>query len=194
MKIATLVLAAGKSSRMGLPKQLLKLGSTTLLGKVIETVSSIPNNSIFCVLGANANTIKKTIEAYQVQIVNNYNYDQGLSSSIITGVEYISKFDFDAVLVVLGDQPKIESDYLKQMIEYTNKKDTSIIASKYKDRNGVPAIFPKKYFNTLLNLVGDKGASKILNNNEFPVITMNLQINLIDIDTKEDYQNLLNNI
>ncbi|CAL2064016.1 nucleotidyltransferase family protein [Tenacibaculum sp. 190524A05c] len=193
MKVATLVLAAGKSTRMGSPKQLLKLGNTTLLGKVIESVCSIPNNSVFCVLGANADLIEKSIESYDITTVRNKNYDQGLSSSIIAGIQHVSELDVDLVLIVLGDQPKIESEYLKLMIQLALEKKDSIITSRYQKRNGVPAIFPKKYFKNLLNLQGDKGASKLLNSEEFPIYVINESVDLVDIDTQDDYQNLLNN-
>ncbi len=192
MKIATLILAAGSSSRMGSPKQLLSVGNTTLLGTVIEKILLLNNNSIYCILGANADTIQKSIAKYNLTILTNSNYKNGLSSSIVSGIQHIKNLDYDAVLIVLGDQPNIQIDYFQKIIETWKSSQDFIIASNYSSRKGVPAIFPKKYFTHLESLEGDKGASKLLNSDEFPIFTMNSNIDLFDVDTQKDYQTLIN--
>ncbi|MCH2032849.1 MAG: nucleotidyltransferase family protein [Tenacibaculum sp.] len=192
MKIATLILAAGSSSRMGSPKQLLSVGNTTLLGTVIEKILLLNNNFIYCILGANADTIQKSITKYDLTILTNSNYKSGLSSSIVSGIQHIKNLDYDAVLIVLGDQPNIQIDYFQKIIETWKSSQDFIIASNYTSRKGVPALFPKKYFTLLENLEGDKGASKLLNSDEFPIFTMNSNIDLFDVDTQKDYQTLIN--
>ena len=192
MKIATLILAAGSSSRMGSPKQLLSVGNTTLLGTVIEKILLLNNNSIYCILGANADTIQESIAKYDLTILINSNYKKGLSSSIVSGIQHIKNLDYDAVLIVLGDQPNIQIDYFQKIIETWKSSQDFIIASNYTSRKGVPALFPKKYFTLLENLEGDKGASKLLNSDEFPIFTMNSNIDLFDVDTQKDYQTLIN--
>jgi molybdenum cofactor cytidylyltransferase len=191
MRIATLILAAGSSTRMGKTKQLLSFGNTTLLGKVIETTTEVSNNDIFCVLGANATIIEESIQDYSLTRILNKDYKKGLSSSIIAGVNIISKLDFDAVIIVLGDQPNISSKYLIRLIETAKKRENYIIASNYNGRNGVPALFPKKYFKNLLQLNGDKGASNLLNSKDFPIFTMCDDVDLFDVDTKSDYNQLI---
>lgn len=192
MKIATLILAAGSSSRMGSTKQLLSVGNTTLLGTVIEKILLLNNNSIYCILGANADTIQKSITKYDLTILINSNYKNGLSSSIVSGIQHIKNLDYDAVLIVLGDQPNIQIDYFEKIIEKWKNSQDFIIASNYTSRKGVPALFPKKYFTLLENLEGDKGASKLLNSDEFPIFTMDSNIDLFDVDTQKDYQTLIN--
>lgn len=192
MKIATLILAAGSSSRMGSPKQLLSVGNTTLLGTVIEKILLLNNNSIYCILGANADTIQKSITKYDLTILINSNYKNGLSSSIVSGIQHIKNLDYDAVLIVLGDQPNIQIDYFEKIIEKWKNSQDFIIASNYTSRKGVPALFPKKYFTLMENLEGDKGASKLLNSDEFPIFTMDSNIDLFDVDTQKDYQTLIN--
>lgn len=191
MRIATLILAAGSSTRMGKAKQLLALGNTTLLGKVIENVIQIPNNHVFCVLGANATRIKESIQNYSIATILNNDYEKGLSTSITCGIGVISKLAFDAVIIVLGDQPNVSSEYLKHLIEIGHKKKNHIITSNYHGRNGVPALFPKKYFKNLVELEGDKGASKLLNSNDFPIFTMKDDVDLFDVDTITDYNKLI---
>ena len=192
MKIATLILAAGSSSRMGSPKQLLSVGNTTLLGTVIEKILLLNNNFIYCILGANADTIQKSITKYDLTILTNSNYKSGLSSSIVSGIQHIKNLDYDAVLIVLGDQPNIQIDYFQKIIETWKSSQDFIIASNYTSRKGVPALFPKKHFTLLENLEGDKGASNILNSDEFPIFTINSNIDLFDVDTQNDYQTLIN--
>ena len=191
MKIATLILAAGSSKRMGKPKQLLAFKNSTLLGAVIENVSRIPNNNVYCVVGANAQEIIESIKQYSITTILNNEYRKGLSSSIVSGINYIQNLDYEAVLIVLADQPNVSAEYLQKMIGVSKENENQIIASNYKDRNGVPALFPKKHFEILLQLNGDKGASKLLNSNVFPIFTMNDDVDLFDIDTKTDYDKLI---
>ncbi|AUC14952.1 hypothetical protein BTO06_07295 [Tenacibaculum sp. SZ-18] len=192
MKIATLILAAGSSSRMGSPKQLLSVGNTTLLGTVIEKILLLNNNSIYCILGSNADIIKESIAKYDLTILTNSNYRKGLSTSIASGIRHIKNLDYDAVLIVLGDQPNIQINYFQKIIEKWKSSQDFIIASNYPSRKGVPALFPKKHFTLLENLEGDKGASNILNSDEFPIFTINSNIDLFDVDTQNDYQTLIN--
>ena len=190
-KIAILILAAGSSSRMGTAKQLLPYKKTTLLGWTIEQVKTSKANAIYCVLGANAAIIKQQINQYKIETIFNADFKNGLSTSILVGVNHIIAKNFDSVLITLADQPNINPKYLDELIITSEENPKKIIASNYETKIGVPAIFPKNYFNQLLNLKGDKGASLFLNNHVSETIKMPL-FNLIDIDTKEDYQKLIN--
>lgn len=189
MKVVALVLAAGSSKRMGKPKQLLSYKSTTLLGSVIESALETSVEKVFCVLGANFEAIKKSIERYNIEVIYNPNFEKGLSSSIVSGIQQVK--ENDAVFIMLADQPKITSEYLNELLRISQENPTKIIASEYEKKVGVPAIFPKKYFLKLLLLKGDKGARELLNSSKEKVLTRR-NVNLIDIDTLEDYQKLNN--
>ena len=189
MKTVILILAAGSSSRMGEPKQLLPFKNTTLLGNAIEQAKNSKSNAVFCVLGANEEIIKKSIENYKIETIFNPNFKNGLSSSIVAGIHHLSTKNFDSVLIMLADQPSVNSEYLNNLIKTSINNPSKITASNYQNKMGVPAIFPKSYFQKLLNLKGDKGAKVLLNENHSEIIKMN-PFNLTDIDTKEDYQNL----
>lgn len=189
-KTAILILAAGSSSRMGKPKQLLPFKNTTLLGWSIAQAKKSKANNIFCVLGANAEIIKKDISNYNIETIFNANFKDGLSSSIVAGTDYLATKNYDSVLIMLADQPNVGSDYLNKLIKTSEENASKIIASNYIDKTGVPAIFTKEYFPDLLNLKGDKGAKDFLNNHQSKIIKLK-PFNLVDIDTIEDYKKLM---
>lgn len=189
-KTAILILAAGSSSRMGKPKQTLPYKNTTLLVWSIAQAKNSKASSVFCVLGANAEIITKDISKHKVECILNPNFKDGLSSSIIAGIDYLKPKDFDAVLIMLADQPNVNSNYLNTLIKTSEENLSKIIASNYIDKIGVPAIFTKEYFLDLLNLKGDKGAKDFLNNHQSKIIKLK-PFNLVDIDTKEDYKKLM---
>lgn len=185
--IAVLVLAAGKSSRMQSIKQLEKINNKTLLDITLEKVKELFSEHIFCILGASAEKIKTEISTKSIIFIHNKNFETGLSSSIVSGVNHFkkNKLNFDGVLILLADQPAIETKYLKSIVDLFDKNQ-SIIASKYGNKLGVPAIFPKKYFEDLLLIEGDKGAKEFINHRKQEVLSPKTTSNLFDIDTKED--------
>lgn len=190
-KTAILILAAGSASRMGKMKQLLPYKSTTLLEWVIQQAQKSIVKNVFCVLGANKDTIEKQLTSNTIKIIYNPNYESGLSTSIVTGIDFLQKHNFDNALIMLADQPHVTYEYLNSLIEVSKKNPSKIITSNYQGSVGVPAIFPKKYFNDLLNLEGDKGAKNFLLQHNSNVLKINSHQNLLDIDTPEDYQHLL---
>jgi molybdenum cofactor cytidylyltransferase len=188
MSIAILVLAAGKSSRMQSIKQLEKVGNKTLLNITLEKAKQIQKNNIYCVLGANASLIKKSIVLPTITTIFNDNYIDGLSTSIITGLKYFKEHDlnFDAVFILLADQPAIDEEYLSSMKNLHLNNPSKIIATQYKAHFGVPVIIPKTYFKSLLTINGDRGAKSFINEHKTEVLSSNLQTNNIDIDTQEE--------
>ena len=195
INIAILVLAAGESSRMKTPKQLVKIGINFLLEIVLSKAKAININHVYCVLGANDVLIRKEISSANTHFIYNTNFKKGLSSSIAYGISHLKTTtnSYDAVLVLLGDQPAIEKTYLNEMIALFNEDQSKIIASNYGKKLGVPAIFPRSYFSKLQKMSGDFGAKDILNNNS-NVVYINKQTNFIDIDIEEDLQNFKNSI
>ncbi|QOD60193.1 nucleotidyltransferase family protein [Polaribacter haliotis] len=188
-KIAILILAGGRSSRMKTPKQLLKIGDKYLLELVLEKAFSIQKSNVFCVLGNSSKEIQEKISFKNITVILNKNSENGLSSSIISGVKYIQKNDlsFDGICVLLADQPAIEKTYLKAMYQLFKSNNSKIIASNYGNILGVPVIFSKKYFPQLLLIEGDKGAKEFINAKKNDVLCPELNTNFIDIDTKEDF-------
>lgn len=190
--IATLILAAGSSRRMGTPKQLLPWKQTTLLGHTIEIVLELNIKNTFVVLGANAKLITPEIERYPIQMIQHTDWQNGLGTSIAFGVKYIQnlKNNIDGILIVLADQPLIDSTHLNALIEvFLSKKHKIITTSYHKNKEGVPAVFDVAYFDDLKKLTDDFGAKTLIKNNTtFSVEASN---KILDLDTKEEYEKLI---
>ena len=198
INIAVLVLAAGKSSRMKSIKQLEKINNKTLLDITLDKAKQLFSEHVFCVLGANIDKIKTEIRLKNIHFIENKNFNNGLSSSVISGLQYFKEnnLHFDGVFILLADQPAIEITYLKSLSGLFKENQTKIIASNYGDFFGVPAIFPKQLFSELLLIKGDKGAKTFINSKKNEVITPKETSNFFDIDTKEElrlYKNSLIN-
>lgn len=172
-------------------KQMLPFADKTLLGVSIENAINSKADAVFCILGANFNLITENIQHYKINIVENKDYESGMGSSIAEGLKVINNQNFNSVLIMLGDQPKVGLDYLNHLIELSKNDPETIFASRYKSKFGVPAIFPETYFDVLMNLEGDKGAVQFLNDPDTKVKSPDFNVNLEDIDTPEDYKNLI---
>ena len=196
MQLAILILAAGKASRMGAVKQLLKVNGTSLLENAISNSKKLKKSTVICVLGAHATEIKKTIDLKSIAFTINKDYTKGISSSIIAGIKYIQKqeIQFDGLFVQLADQPAIELAYYREMIALFSKEKTKLIAANYGKKYGVPAIFPKAFINDLLKITGDKGAKEFLQKNKKEIVSPEVTVNLLDIDTREEYNNYINTL
>jgi len=191
--IAVLILAAGASSRMGTPKQILPWKDTTLLGHAIRTAKASQTAKIFVVLGANSEEIRPTISEEGIVVLNNQNWQNGLGTSIAAGIEQFKTNEklYDAVLIMLVDQPLISADYLNQLIQSFHESKKGIVATAYGSRAGVPAIFSPTYFSELGKLNDDYGAKKILNNHDSDLITLYPKGIEQDVDTPDHYKALL---
>jgi len=149
--IAHIILAAGSSSRMGSPKQLLPWKSGSLIEHELRKSMQIEQLTTYVVLGANFEIIKKEITHFPVHVLRNENWHLGMGTSISFGVQHIlnAKRMYDALLITLVDQPFVDIEHLNSLIlGYTQNQD-KIIATEMKDVMGVPAIFPKEYFEEL---------------------------------------------
>lgn len=193
--IAVLILAAGASSRMGRTKQLLPWEGTTLLGNAIRNARASDAGCVAVVLGANAASIQKQIPKNNLEIVENAEWQSGLGSSIACGVKFLlEKYPKKkAILTMLADQPLIDKEYLNTMIAAFNQNGKRIIATAYRNRAGVPALFPESYFEKLATLEDDFGAKNIINGPNEKVLILDPGRKNLDVDTKSDYENLINN-
>jgi len=186
-KIAIVILAAGKSLRMGFAKQIIRINNEPLLKITLDKIESISEDT-YCVLGANKDLILEEIHFNNTVVIDNINYEKGLSSSISICIEFFEKknLNYDGVLFVLGDQPAIETEYFLSIINTFNEHKTKIIATNYDGKAGVPALFPKSFFKELKIIKGDKGAREILKNKPKSIIFESFKTNLVDIDTRKD--------
>lgn len=196
MNTAILILAAGTSSRMGQIKQLLPWKKTTLLGNAIENAQHIENSDVFVVLGAHSEKIKEGVAISSVVYIDHTDWEKGLGSSIAYGMQCIEATErkYSRVLIMLCDQPLIDSVYLNTMVDTFKNIEKGIVATAYGDSVGVPTIFDKKYIPELVELGEDEGAKKIIGKHKTDVSIINPGGKEIDLDTLEEYKNLVSKI
>jgi molybdenum cofactor cytidylyltransferase len=188
IKTGVIILAAGSSSRLGQPKQLLEFNGKTLLEIAVEAAQNSLAQSCVLVLGANADLIVEKIDHTKVDRVVNENWEKGMASSMQKGLKYLMEnSDPDQVILMLSDQPFVNKEILNLLI--TNKINTNseIIACRYKETFGVPVLFSKKYFPELLSLIGNEGAKKLVMAHQNDLYAIDFPKGEIDIDTREDY-------
>lgn len=191
--IPILLLAAGEASRMGEPKQLLKIGTESLLRRMLRICQATPFRPIFTVLGAYAERIQAEIEDSSTIIVLNKQWQEGIGRSIAVGISAVEKFapHAKAVLILLCDQPLVNPEILTQLVEKYQESDKAILASAYANTIGVPAVFDKRLFSELKNLNGQEGAKKIMLRHQEDVWTLPFPDGQLDLDTPEDYERFM---
>ena len=193
--IGVIVLAAGASARLGVPKQLLNYNGKPLLQHTLDLVNELENIKSVVVLGASAEVIVDHITLNHSSIVINDDWSIGLASSIICGLTHLNKQcpGMDYALFVVGDQPYLSLELLQKMISLAKQESHPVIASTYSDQVGVPALFHRSLFGELSRLTGDEGAKKVIQNNIDHVGLVSFEQGEVDIDTSADYENLLFN-
>ncbi len=215
MALGLILLAAGASSRMGCPKQLLKLGTTTLLGNAIHAASESTCDPIIVVLGAHADQIlahltdaekidhvevvrtetNSTVKAdsrARLSFIINKNWEEGLASSLKAGLERLvqSQPDTDGVIVCTCDQPLLNAHLLDLLSEKLKDRNCKIAASAYCSIVGTPAAFSNSLFSELLSLTGDTGAKSLFKRHSSALSTIDFPGGEQDIDTIDDYEQL----
>ena len=192
--IGIVILAAGSSSRLGKPKQLLEFDGMNLLNHAITEAANSIACSLAVVLGANADLIKNKIEGDIAFIVKNENWNEGMASSVRLGLGALLNqiASIDAVILMTCDQPYISSSVLNELMIKYQQSGKPIVTSDYGEITGPPALFHKSFFSELMELKGDVGARKIIQQHADQVASFLFPQGKIDIDTKEDYEALKN--
>ena len=183
------MLAAGSSSRLGKPKQLLQYHGKTLLKHTIDEAAGSLAGIVVVVLGAGTNLVSNEINGSQVKIIENKNWKEGMASSMRIGLNalLLNKPDIDAVIFMVCDQPFVTSSLLNDLIAKQRETQKSIVASNYGETIGPPALFHQSLFAELMELKGDVGARRIIQLHSDEVATVFFPDGKIDIDTQKDY-------
>jgi molybdenum cofactor cytidylyltransferase len=190
--VSAILLAAGESKRMGEPKQLMSFGQSTILEQATDNLLGSAVKEVIVVLGYQAEEVIKTIAARPVKIAINPNYQQGMSTSIMAGLNLIDR-QAQAVMLALGDQPFVDSQITNRLIEEFYRHDKGIVLPTYHGKRGHPTIFAIKYKPELLKLTGDIGARQIIKDHPQDILEVAVDSESVisDIDTKSDYQSQL---
>lgn len=194
--IGVVILAAGSSSRLGRPKQLLEYKNKTLLQRMIDMVMPFELTSSVVVLGAHSDEILEATNIGDAKVVINENWSEGIASSIRLGVTESIEVNasLDSILFLLSDQPFVSTELIRKLINTHENGSQRITACSYKQNVGVPAIFDKHFFPQLMELKGDVGAKKIILRNRDQVDEVVFKKGDFDIDTTEDYEQLQDNV
>ena len=186
MNIAILLIAAGSSSRLGQPKQLLPFRGKTLLENSIQECLDSEVGAVHLILGAFHEAILEKVQTENCQVHINPNWQDGMSTSIAFGVDQILNKGYDGLIVSVADQPFLQKKHLIQLLENHKTNQNSIVISQYKERKGPPTFFMKKHFKELSYLSGDDGAKAVIKKNLGEVSFVNFEKGNIDIDAAED--------
>ncbi|WP_114750117.1 nucleotidyltransferase family protein [Pleomorphovibrio marinus] len=188
---AILILAGGSSSRLGYPKQTLPYKGDFLLNHAIHAAMGVSASQCRLVLGAYAKEIQKIIPKIDsMEVLQCKNWEEGMGASIRCGMKDLPR-TIDQVIIMLGDQPFVNTSLLKTLVDLRKETDKNLVACKYGDGVGVPALFGKKYFPLLNKLQGSGGAKKILMNQQQDLLTHYFPMGIVDVDKESDYQALL---
>ncbi|TDE16405.1 nucleotidyltransferase family protein [Dyadobacter psychrotolerans] len=189
-----IILAAGNSSRLGEPKQLLHFKDKSLICHVAEEAIAAIGSPVIIVTGSNYELIGSEVKFLPIQLEYNHHWQEGMASSISTGISALLKTNpsIRGIVITVSDQPFVTSALFRDLIETAKQTSKGIVASAYENTLGTPVLFQSQYFEHLLNLKGSEGAKKLLKRFKEDVAEVSFQLGRIDIDTKGDYQNLLN--
>jgi len=184
--ISAVLLAAGNSTRMGKLKQLLPFGTSTILEQVIDNLLGSVVKEIVVVVGHRAEGVIKTASSKPVKVVLNSDPEQGMSTSIIAGLNAVDS-QAQAFMIALGDQPLIDGWIINRLIEEFHHHDKGIVIPTYQGKRGHPIIFARKYRHELLALRGDVGGREIVRNHleDILEVAVNCEGIYLDIDTPQ---------
>lgn len=191
---AIILLAAGGSFRMGRPKQLLPYGEKALVRHIAEEAVATGLTPVIAVTGGYGNAVEKELQGTQVQCIRNYEWHEGMGTSIKTGVIAISKMprtDIAGVILAVCDQPYVGKQLLLDLVTERKRSGKGIVACAYADTVGTPVLFDRKYFTALKALEVQEGAKVLVNRFAEDMTVWPFPQGSLDIDTPDDYQQLM---
>lgn len=192
MSTGIIILAAGNSSRLGSPKQMLSFKGRTLLATTVEAAEHTSCAPIVLVLGAFANEILTAHPELKINHIINDSWAEGMSTSIAAGLGKMIDLEpsTENVIITVSDQPFITSATFENLLDSHERTGKNLVASQYAHTIGTPALFNKKYFEELMLLEGHSGAKHILTHYVDEMTTIPFELGYVDIDTETDYKNL----
>lgn len=190
--IGLILLAAGASTRMGSPKQLLEFEGQSLIRYATQNALRSRCFPVVVVVGANKELIKLELSDLPVFIADNSEWEEGMGSSISKGLEMLLSVHphVKAAVIMLCDQPFVKTTLINQLIDEFEQKNTPLIVCSYGGSLGVPALFSADYFTALSTLQGNEGAKKLILTHQNQTVAIPFPEGKIDIDTPEDYLGL----
>lgn len=187
-KIAAIVLAAGRSSRMGEDNKLVaQIRGKALVRHAVDAVLESAAGSVVVVTGFEAEKIAENLKGLPVSMVHNDDFAQGISSSLKSGLAALAD-DMDGVIVCLADMPDINADHLNRLIRaFDPDQGRSVCVASYAGQRGNPVLWSRRFFPEMMELSGDEGARKLLHAHERYVHLVDVESDAVlrDVDTPE---------
>jgi molybdenum cofactor cytidylyltransferase len=204
--IAGVVLAAGGSSRLGQPKQLLRFRGETLIRRAVRAAADAGCDPVIVVVGETGEAIRSELDirdsrissssafgsATQIVVVENAEWRNGVGTSIRRGVEKLAE-SVDAVVLLTCDQPFVDASVIGRLLAEREKTARPVAACRYANTLGVPALFDRSYFNALLTLPDNSGAKSLIEARLAETASIAFEEGAVDIDTPEDFERLNQN-
>ncbi|MEC7798659.1 MAG: nucleotidyltransferase family protein [Candidatus Neomarinimicrobiota bacterium] len=193
MNISATILAAGSSQRMGDNKLLLPFQDNTLINVVCKTIIDSYLKPVFVVTGFENKKVLESLPKSIDKIVYNEDWSRGMATSINKAISSLPN-NIDGNMIVLGDMPLVTVKTINNLHQvFLNNNGNKIIYADYLGKQANPVIFPRKFFDEILHLNGDKGCKKIIYKNRKSSIGVPIDSSevIFDCDTKDDYSDLV---
>jgi molybdenum cofactor cytidylyltransferase len=201
--IAAVILAAGGSSRLGRPKQLLTFRGETLVRRAVRAATAAGCDPAIVVVGAVTDSIRSEVairesriassgapeDGARTTVVENAEWQKGVGTSIRRGLERLPE-SVEAVVLIACDQPFVDAAIIAELIAAYERTGKPMVASSYANTIGVPALFDRSCFAALLALPSDSGAKTLMMTRPNDVAAVAFERGAIDIDTPEDFERL----
>ena len=189
--VSAVVLAAGMSRRMGTPKQLLRIGGETILGRTLKNVRASNVSEIVLVLGHAAESVEKTIATDDLKIVRNPEYQDGMGTSLRAGLAAVDA-DAEGALIILADQPWVVSETLSRLIALHQESRPQIIIPMHRGFRGNPVLLDRSVFPEVQALHGDVGCRAIFGDHTENILKLEVDDPgiLLDIDSRDELEKL----
>jgi molybdenum cofactor cytidylyltransferase len=187
--VTGLVLGAGGSKRLGRPKQLLPYGDRTLLDHTLATARACNFDQLVVPIGGAAAEVRERVDLSGAEVVVNYAYGSGCSSSIAAALDTVDP-RCEVLVLMLGDQPGVTPATVQALLG--GRGDAPLAVCRYDDGRGHPLAFDRSVFAQLADLHGDKGVWRLLDERADDVVDVRIPGPIpIDVDTPEDYEAVL---
>ena len=192
MRVGAVILAAGSSSRLGTPKQLLQYGGRSLVRNAALAAIEASCAPVVVVTGACAELTTREVEGLAAQVAWNARWETGMASSISAGIASLMETDatVGAVVLLVCDQPLVTHEVIAALVAAHHETGCTVVASSYAGSVGVPALFGRELFDELSHLDGTAGAKAVIARHASDAHFIPFPNGEMDIDTPEDYARL----